>query len=43
MIANLITILTLGGAGTPVPPPPSDLIWDTADLFWEFADENWEG
>ena len=42
MIANLITILSLQG-GTPTPPPPADLIWDTADTFWELTDVNWEG
>ena len=42
MIANLITILTLGG-GAPTPPPPSDLIWDTTNTNWEFTDVNWEG
>lgn len=43
MIANLITILTLGGSGAPVPPPPADLIWDTTDTNWELTDVNWEG
>ena len=41
MIANLISILTLGSAGTP--PPPSDLIWDTTNSNWELTDVNWEG
>ena len=43
MIANLISILTLGNAGAPVPPPPTDLIWNTTDTNWELTDVNWEG
>jgi len=42
MIANLITILSLGG-GIPTPPPPADLIWETTDQFWELEDTNWDG
>lgn len=43
MIANLITIITVNKGGSPVPPPPTDLIWNLVNVNWELEETNWEG